>query len=86
MATKTADDVIWNMLKRKQDVLNRAGLFCEDLQDASHTLAPTGVSAHNLSVPIFIKLFIILFRLTVAKNRKLFLACKEGNPATDHEC
>ncbi|XP_036213935.2 SWI/SNF-related matrix-associated actin-dependent regulator of chromatin subfamily A-like protein 1 [Bactrocera oleae] len=42
MAPKTADDVIWNMLKSKQDVLNRAGLFCENLQDATHTAAPTG--------------------------------------------
>ncbi|XP_004524825.1 SWI/SNF-related matrix-associated actin-dependent regulator of chromatin subfamily A-like protein 1 [Ceratitis capitata] len=42
MAAKTADDVIWNMLKNKQEVLNRAGLFCEDLQDATHTAAPTG--------------------------------------------
>lgn len=41
MAPKTADDVIWNMLKNKQDVLNRAGLFCENLQDATHTAAPT---------------------------------------------
>ncbi|XP_037960873.1 SWI/SNF-related matrix-associated actin-dependent regulator of chromatin subfamily A-like protein 1 [Teleopsis dalmanni] len=40
MATKTADDFIWNMLKNKQDVLNRAGLFCEDLQDAKSTAAP----------------------------------------------
>lgn len=44
MAPKTADDVIWNMLKNKQDVLNRAGLFCENLQDATHTAAPTRVS------------------------------------------
>ncbi|XP_018790706.1 PREDICTED: SWI/SNF-related matrix-associated actin-dependent regulator of chromatin subfamily A-like protein 1 [Bactrocera latifrons] len=42
MAPKTADDAIWNMLKNKQDVLNRAGLFCENLQDATHTAAPTG--------------------------------------------
>uniref|UniRef100_A0A0A1XLP0 SWI/SNF-related matrix-associated actin-dependent regulator of chromatin subfamily A-like protein 1 n=1 Tax=Zeugodacus cucurbitae TaxID=28588 RepID=A0A0A1XLP0_ZEUCU len=42
MAPKTADDVIWNMLKNKQEVLNKAGLFCENLQDATHTAAPTG--------------------------------------------
>ncbi|XP_017484367.1 PREDICTED: SWI/SNF-related matrix-associated actin-dependent regulator of chromatin subfamily A-like protein 1 isoform X2 [Rhagoletis zephyria] len=47
MASKTADDIIWNMLKNKQDVLNRAGLFCENLQDATHTAAPTGVIAQN---------------------------------------
>ncbi|XP_075152134.1 SWI/SNF-related matrix-associated actin-dependent regulator of chromatin subfamily A-like protein 1 [Haematobia irritans] len=41
MAAKTADDHIWNMLKAKQDVLNKAGIFCEDLQDATHTAAPT---------------------------------------------
>ncbi|XP_061386042.1 SWI/SNF-related matrix-associated actin-dependent regulator of chromatin subfamily A-like protein 1 [Musca vetustissima] len=41
MAAKTADDHIWNMLKAKQDVLNKAGIFCENLQDATHTIAPT---------------------------------------------
>ncbi|XP_037811206.1 SWI/SNF-related matrix-associated actin-dependent regulator of chromatin subfamily A-like protein 1 [Lucilia sericata] len=40
MATKTADDHIWNMLKTKQDTLNEAGLFCDNLQDATHTAAP----------------------------------------------
>lgn len=40
MANKTADDIIWNMLKQKQDVLNKAGLFSEDLQDATHSSAP----------------------------------------------
>ncbi|XP_065357784.1 SWI/SNF-related matrix-associated actin-dependent regulator of chromatin subfamily A-like protein 1 [Calliphora vicina] len=40
MATKTADDHIWNMLKNKQDILNKAGLFCDNLQDATHTAAP----------------------------------------------
>lgn len=40
MANKTADDIIWTMLKQKQDVLNKAGLFCEDLQDATHSSAP----------------------------------------------
>lgn len=44
MAAKTADDVIWNMLKTKQDVLNRAGLFSDDLQEATHTSAPLSVS------------------------------------------
>ncbi|TMW50300.1 hypothetical protein DOY81_004620 [Sarcophaga bullata] len=41
MATKTADDHIWNMLKNKQDTLNKAGLFCENLQDATHKAAAT---------------------------------------------
>ncbi|XP_055917964.1 SWI/SNF-related matrix-associated actin-dependent regulator of chromatin subfamily A-like protein 1 [Eupeodes corollae] len=41
MANKTADDIIWNMLKEKQDVLNKAGLFSEDLQDATHSSAPS---------------------------------------------
>ncbi|XP_055837389.1 SWI/SNF-related matrix-associated actin-dependent regulator of chromatin subfamily A-like protein 1 [Episyrphus balteatus] len=43
IANKTADDIIWNMLKEKQDVLNKAGLFCEDLQDATHSSAPLSV-------------------------------------------
>lgn len=43
MASHTADDFIWKMLKTKQDVLNQAGIFCEDLQDATATAAPTMV-------------------------------------------
>lgn len=43
MATKTADDHIWLMLKNKQDTLNKAGLFCDNLQDATHTAAPITV-------------------------------------------
>lgn len=48
MATKTADDHIWNMLKAKQDVLNKAGIFCDDLQDATHTIAPTTVAVLSI--------------------------------------
>ena len=44
LAHKTADDLIWNMLKTKQDVLNKAGLFCEDLSDGTHSNAPITVS------------------------------------------
>ncbi len=43
LAKGTADDFIWAMLKRKQDVLNKAGLFSEDLSDATHTIAPIPV-------------------------------------------
>lgn len=43
LAKGTADDFIWEMLKRKQEVLNKAGLFSEDLSDATHTVAPTSV-------------------------------------------
>ncbi|KAJ6646348.1 SWI/SNF-related matrix-associated actin-dependent regulator of chromatin subfamily A-like protein 1 [Pseudolycoriella hygida] len=39
LAKDTADDYIWTMLQQKQDVLNRAGLFSEDLSDATHTIA-----------------------------------------------
>lgn len=37
MASNTADDCIWQMLRNKQEVLKKAGLFCENLQDTSHT-------------------------------------------------
>ncbi|XP_037052396.1 SWI/SNF-related matrix-associated actin-dependent regulator of chromatin subfamily A-like protein 1 [Bradysia coprophila] len=40
LAKGTADDVIWEMLKRKQEVLNKAGIFSEDLADATHTADP----------------------------------------------
>lgn len=53
MATKTADDHIWNMLKNKQDTLNKAGLFCDNLQDATHTAAPITVS-FNISFLIYL--------------------------------
>ncbi|KAH8377525.1 hypothetical protein KR093_005804 [Drosophila rubida] len=41
MATQTADDTIWNMLKNKQEVLSKVGIFAENLQQATHTAAPT---------------------------------------------
>ncbi|XP_068141566.1 SWI/SNF-related matrix-associated actin-dependent regulator of chromatin subfamily A-like protein 1 [Drosophila tropicalis] len=41
MAHQTADDTIWNMLKAKQDVLSKVGIFAENLQKATHTAAPT---------------------------------------------
>ncbi|KAH8261845.1 hypothetical protein KR038_003597 [Drosophila bunnanda] len=44
MATNTADDTIWNMLKNKQEVLSKVGIFAENLQKATHTAAPTSVS------------------------------------------
>lgn len=56
MATKTADDHIWHMLKNKQDTLNKAGLFCDNLQDATHTVAP-------ITVCLFRFLFNVYFQL-----------------------
>ncbi|XP_070141222.1 SWI/SNF-related matrix-associated actin-dependent regulator of chromatin subfamily A-like protein 1 isoform X2 [Drosophila kikkawai] len=41
MASNTADDTIWNMLKNKQEVLSKVGIFAENLQKATHTAAPT---------------------------------------------
>ncbi|XP_020806020.1 SWI/SNF-related matrix-associated actin-dependent regulator of chromatin subfamily A-like protein 1 [Drosophila serrata] len=46
MATHTADDTIWNMLKNKQEVLSKVGIFAENLQKATHTAAPT--SSHKI--------------------------------------
>lgn len=43
MASNTADDTIWNMLKNKQEVLSKVGIFAENLQKATHTAAPTMV-------------------------------------------
>lgn len=43
LAKGTADDYIWEMVKRKQEVLNKAGIFSEDLSDATHSIAPLGV-------------------------------------------
>lgn len=39
LATGTADDYIWPMVQKKQDILSKAGLFSEDLSDAIHTAA-----------------------------------------------
>ncbi|EDW04242.1 SWI/SNF-related matrix-associated actin-dependent regulator of chromatin subfamily A-like protein 1 [Drosophila grimshawi] len=41
MAHQTADDIIWNMLKSKQEVLSKVGIFGDNLQQATHTAAPT---------------------------------------------
>ncbi|KAH8327819.1 hypothetical protein KR067_000830 [Drosophila pandora] len=41
MAHGTADDTIWAMLKNKQEVLSKVGIFAENLQKATHTAAPT---------------------------------------------
>ncbi|EDW71228.1 SWI/SNF-related matrix-associated actin-dependent regulator of chromatin subfamily A-like protein 1 [Drosophila virilis] len=41
MANQTADDTIWNMLRNKQEVLSKVGVFAENLQHATHTAAPT---------------------------------------------
>jgi SWI/SNF-related matrix-associated actin-dependent regulator of chromatin subfamily A-like protein 1 len=38
MAKGTADDVIWEMLKNKQNVLNKAGLSAEDFADSANTV------------------------------------------------
>lgn len=44
LAKGTADDEIWTMLKNKQNVLNKAGLFHEDLADGTHSAAPSTVN------------------------------------------
>eukprot|EP00099_Drosophila_melanogaster_P017912 NP_608883.1 Marcal1 [Drosophila melanogaster] len=46
IAHNTADDIIWNMLKNKQEVLSKVGIFAENLQKATHTAAPT--SSHKI--------------------------------------
>uniref|UniRef100_A0A182K0M5 SWI/SNF-related matrix-associated actin-dependent regulator of chromatin subfamily A-like protein 1 n=1 Tax=Anopheles christyi TaxID=43041 RepID=A0A182K0M5_9DIPT len=40
LAKKTADDIIWTMLQRKQETLSRVGLCNEDFSDASNVQAP----------------------------------------------
>lgn len=37
LAKGTADDYMWNMLTKKQVVLSKAGIFSEDLTDATHS-------------------------------------------------
>uniref|UniRef100_A0A182MCU0 SWI/SNF-related matrix-associated actin-dependent regulator of chromatin subfamily A-like protein 1 n=1 Tax=Anopheles culicifacies TaxID=139723 RepID=A0A182MCU0_9DIPT len=41
LAKKTADDIIWTMLQRKQETLSRVGLCNEDFSDASSVQAPS---------------------------------------------
>lgn len=43
IASGTADDLIWEMLKSKQDVLSKAGLFNDDLADGACLLGPAAV-------------------------------------------
>lgn len=45
LAKGSADDIIWEMVQRKQSVLNKAGLFSEDLSDAVHSDAPAPVNS-----------------------------------------
>ncbi|KAI9583919.1 hypothetical protein GQX74_010254 [Glossina fuscipes] len=51
IAKQTADDHIWNLLKTKQDTLKKAGIFCENLQDATNAMASTKIETtlHRLS-------------------------------------
>lgn len=41
LAQNTADDIIWKMLNQKQEVLCKAGLFCENLQNNQHINVPS---------------------------------------------
>ncbi|XP_058057458.1 SWI/SNF-related matrix-associated actin-dependent regulator of chromatin subfamily A-like protein 1 [Anopheles bellator] len=41
LAKKTADDIIWAMLQRKQTTLTKVGLCNEDFSEASHVEAPS---------------------------------------------
>lgn len=44
LASGTADDYIWPMVQKKQNILSKAGLFSEDLSDATHTAAEIPVN------------------------------------------
>ncbi|XP_062705938.1 SWI/SNF-related matrix-associated actin-dependent regulator of chromatin subfamily A-like protein 1 [Aedes albopictus] len=46
LAKKTADDIIWTMLQKKQNILNKAGLCNEDFSDSTNVDAPC--SAGNI--------------------------------------
>lgn len=46
LAAGTADDIIWELLKRKQETLNKAGLFSDDLADGTFKRAPS--SCHDI--------------------------------------
>lgn len=45
LAKGTADDEIWLMVQKKQSTLSKAGLFSEDLSDATHSSAPIMVNS-----------------------------------------
>jgi SWI/SNF-related matrix-associated actin-dependent regulator 1 of chromatin subfamily A len=44
LAKGTADDVIWQLLNKKQNILSKVGLFNDDLGDGTHTEVPSSVS------------------------------------------
>lgn len=50
LAKGTVDDYMWNMVKGKQDVLNKAGIFSEDLTDATHSTVSVSVSSVFITV------------------------------------
>lgn len=52
LAKGTADDYMWNMLTKKQDVLSKAGIFSEDLTDATHSSVTIEVR-HDSSMKMY---------------------------------
>ncbi|XP_055544718.1 SWI/SNF-related matrix-associated actin-dependent regulator of chromatin subfamily A-like protein 1 [Wyeomyia smithii] len=53
LAKGTADDIIWTMLQKKQDILTKAGLCNEDFSDSTHVDAPC--SSGNIE-PFLVKI------------------------------
>uniref|UniRef100_A0A1A9WKM5 SWI/SNF-related matrix-associated actin-dependent regulator of chromatin subfamily A-like protein 1 n=1 Tax=Glossina brevipalpis TaxID=37001 RepID=A0A1A9WKM5_9MUSC len=47
MAKRTADDHIWNLLKAKQDILKKAGIFCENIQEINSTASAMQVQKNS---------------------------------------
>lgn len=70
MAKGTADDVIWEMLKKKQNVLNKAGLCNENFSETELVTNPSTVSGFNfLCCVFFLLLFTLIFcRAEILKN------------------
>lgn len=56
LAKGTAADYMWNMVKGKQDVLNKAGIFSEDLTDATHSTVSVAVRIFSSFVDILLNI------------------------------
>ncbi|XP_055295299.1 SWI/SNF-related matrix-associated actin-dependent regulator of chromatin subfamily A-like protein 1 [Sitodiplosis mosellana] len=50
LAKGTVDDYMWNMVKGKQDVLNKAGIFSEDLTDATHSTVTVSAQSSDQTI------------------------------------
>lgn len=68
MAKGTADDVIWEMLKKKQNVLNKAGLCNENFSETDLVTNPSTVSDFYYLFIYFVLIYFLFIRAEIWKR------------------